>query len=163
MDFQKDYLSRALWIREILLDIEMIKLYENAGIYPMHGESCNDFFRECEYMNLCTLSTDKLTDPLRSEDVIRILDSNHGDFEINLSLNDLIMSQLDKEIQVGNQVTDTRQCNDCMYRRETNVFVLCANPASEYEIAGKVDLHTTGHMIRIQANQCKHHSRKVMP
>lgn len=98
MDFQKDYLSRALWIREILLDIEMIKLYENANIYPMHGESCNAFFRECEYLSICTLSTDKLTDALKTDDVIKIMDMNKGDFEINLSLNDLIMSQLDKEM-----------------------------------------------------------------
>lgn len=98
MDFQKDYLSRALWIREILLDIEMIKLYDGASIYPMHGESCNAFFRECEYLGICTLGTDKLTDPLKTEDVIKIMDNNKSDFEINLSLNDLIMSQLDKEM-----------------------------------------------------------------
>ena len=57
LPFEKSYHSRALWIRELLLDIELIKMYEQASIYPMHGESCYSFFRECEYLNLCTLST----------------------------------------------------------------------------------------------------------
>lgn len=99
MNFQKDYLSRALWIREILLDIECIKMYENAEIYPMHGESCNDFYRECEYMNICTLSTASLTEELNPEQVEKVLSDNTGNFQINLSLSDLIQAQLGKEIE----------------------------------------------------------------
>jgi hypothetical protein len=97
MEFKKDYLSRALWIREILLDIEKIKLFEAASVYPMHGESCNDFYRECEYFNLCTLSTDKLTQPLAPEHEAKILESIETDFEISLTLHDLIESQMQKE------------------------------------------------------------------
>lgn len=99
MDFEKDYLSRALWIREILLDIEMIKLYENAEIYPMHGESCNDFYRECEYMNICTLSTAALATDLTPEGTALIHKSNESNFQINLSLSDLIQAQLHREIE----------------------------------------------------------------
>ncbi len=98
MDFEKDYLARALWIREILLDIEMLKLYEAAEIYPMHGESCNSFFRDCEYLGLCTLSTARLTDALTPEAVATIEANNAADFQINLSLKDLIDAQLKKEI-----------------------------------------------------------------
>ena len=99
MDFEKDYLSRALWIREILLDIEMIKMYENAEIYPMHGESCNDFYRECEYLGTCTLSTGNLVTDLTTEQNEKLLAGNASDFQINLSLSDLIQSQLNKEIE----------------------------------------------------------------
>lgn len=99
MHFEKDYLSRALWIREILLDIDCIKMYEEAEIYPMHGESCNNFFRECEYMNICTLSTDSMTTPLNEEQKQLILDSHDSDFQINLSLTDLIQAQLGKELE----------------------------------------------------------------
>lgn len=97
MDFRKDYLSRALWIREIMLDVEKIKMYEGAGIYPMHGESCNDYYRECEYFNICTLSTDKLTKALEPEHQEKILQSIETDFQIKLTLNDLIQAQLAKE------------------------------------------------------------------
>jgi hypothetical protein len=98
MDFTKDYLSRALWIREILLDIEMIRLYENASIYPQHGESCNDFYRECEYMGICQLSTDKLIRHMTAEQEAEMLAIESADFQINLSLNDLIHSQLNREM-----------------------------------------------------------------
>lgn len=89
LHFNKSYLQRALWIQELLLDIETIKLYEGAGIYPMRGESCYAFYRECEYLNLCTLSIDRLTtpDPLTPE---------QKEYQINLTLADLIDSQLSK-------------------------------------------------------------------
>lgn len=95
LPFTKSYLQRALWIRELLLDIECIKLYENADIYPMHGESCYNFFRECEYMYTCTLSTEKLTDPITPEQEQKILDT-HETYQINLSIEDLIATQLRK-------------------------------------------------------------------
>ena len=86
--FDKSYLSRALWIRELMLDIETIKMYEEAGIFPMYGESCYSFYRECFYLNLCTLSTEVLTEPAGEEKV--------EEFQIELTLQDLIESQLRK-------------------------------------------------------------------
>lgn len=88
--FSKTYLQRALWIRELLLDIETIKLYADADIYPMRGESCFSFFRECEYFNTCTLSTEYLTKKMTSAD----LDTT--DYQINISLADLLDTQLSK-------------------------------------------------------------------
>jgi hypothetical protein len=90
LPFEKSYLQRALWIRELLLDIELIKMYEGAGVYPMHGESCYNFYRECKYYGLCTLSTDSLTDPPPEEAKVE-------EFQIELTLQDLIESQLSKE------------------------------------------------------------------
>jgi hypothetical protein len=92
--FAKSFLQRALWIRELLLDIEMIKMYEEAEIYPMNGEACFDFFRECEYINSCTLSTNLLTKPCTPEEEDKI------DYQIVVSLADLIDSQLSKEVKV---------------------------------------------------------------
>lgn len=88
LDFTKTYLQRALWIQELLLDIETIKMYENVGIYPMRGESCYDFFSECEYLNLCTLSTNYLIKPYNEDG------AKKEEFEIELKLMDLIDSQL---------------------------------------------------------------------
>ena len=48
MQFEKSYLDRALWIRQLLLDIDTIKMYEAASIYPMHGESCTELYRDWE-------------------------------------------------------------------------------------------------------------------
>lgn len=89
--FEKSYLQRALWIKELLLDIEVIKMYEEAGIYPMRGESCYNYYRECEYLGLCTLSTESLTDP-EPEEAYRKVE----EYQIEITLEDLINSQLSK-------------------------------------------------------------------
>ena len=88
--FTKTYLQRALWIRELMLDIEMIKMYEQAGVYPMHGESCFSFFSECEYINSCTMSTEYLTKPATEKDLDSV------EYQVTLSLSDLLNTQLEK-------------------------------------------------------------------
>lgn len=96
LPFTKSYLQRALWIRELLLDVDLIQMYENADCYPMHGESCLPFFRECEYLYTCTLSTEKLTDQITSEQVASIIEKQN-EYQIHITLNDLIETQLKKE------------------------------------------------------------------
>lgn len=96
LPFEKSYYSRALWIRELLLDIETIKMYEEAQIYPMRGESCYSWMRECEYLNLCTLSTERLTSPLSPEDSQK-LEDQLNEFQIHVTLEDLIKAQLAKD------------------------------------------------------------------
>lgn len=90
LPFTKTYLQRALWIKELLLDIETIKLYDAEGIYPMHGESCFDFFRECEYLQTCTLSTEFLTKKMTEAEV------DTEEYQIVITLADLLNSQLGK-------------------------------------------------------------------
>lgn len=94
--FEKSYYLRALWIRELLLDIESIKMYEEAEIYPMHGESCYNYFRECEYMQVCTLSTGHLTTPVTQEAVDK-MEKEISEFQIHVTLNDLIEAQMNKD------------------------------------------------------------------
>lgn len=96
LPFTKSYLQRALWIRELLLDLDIITLYEAAEIYPMRGESCYNFYRECEYLLTCTLATEKLTDPLTVEAKEGIMES-HSKYQIHITLDNLIDSQLKKE------------------------------------------------------------------
>ena len=97
MPFEKSYLDRALWIRSLLLDIEIIKMYEEAGIYPMRGESCNEFYRDCEYFGLCTLSTASITESLSEEEREKIEERLRTEFQINVSIAQLIEAQLSKE------------------------------------------------------------------
>lgn len=90
LPFTKTLLQRALWIRELLLDIETIKMYEAAEVYPMHGESCFSFMRECEYLATCTLSTEYLTKPCTPEE------EDKTEYQISLSLDQLLESQFTK-------------------------------------------------------------------
>jgi len=97
LPFKKSYLQRALWIQELLLDCDTILMYEKAGVYPMRGESCFNFFRECGFLNTCTLSTSLLTTPLSVEAEQKILD-DHSTFHISLDVGDLIEAQIAKSL-----------------------------------------------------------------
>lgn len=96
MDFTKDYLSRALWIKELLLDIETLKMYDSHNIYPMRGESCYDWYRECEYFTLCAMNTERLVPALTDEMVAKIEKDNDEKYQIKLTIDDLIQAQLRK-------------------------------------------------------------------
>ena len=93
--FNKSYLQRALWIQEVILDCEVISLYDKTGVFPMHGESCYAWYRECEYFSVCTLNTHHLTEPITPEQEQAIINSNES-FQIKLTVQDLIHSQLRK-------------------------------------------------------------------
>lgn len=93
LPFSKSYLQRALWIQELLLDCEVITLYENTGVYPMRGESCYSFYRECEYMQTCTLSTDYLVSSLTAEELDKLAEKE-SQYQVVVTVEDLIRSQL---------------------------------------------------------------------
>lgn len=93
VSYNKSYLQRALWIQELLLDVEIIKLYERTGVFPMHGESCvGRYYKECKYLGTCTLSTSHITSEL-SEEYTKKLAEEVYDAEV--SLEDLINTQLE--------------------------------------------------------------------
>jgi hypothetical protein len=93
--FEKSYVQRARWIQELVLDCEILALYESRGVYPMRGESCFDYYRECKYLGLCQMETDKFTEPLTQDGFEKIQKSN-SEYQIQISLDDLIHAQLHK-------------------------------------------------------------------
>lgn len=109
-DFTKSYIQRALWIREILLEKEKIQMYEAAGVYPMHGESCFNWYRECKFLNLCTMSTARLVRPftdLTPPEVAAVMEDD-GRYMVELTVEQLIDNQLAKATHVTlEQVTQT--------------------------------------------------------
>jgi hypothetical protein len=109
LKFTKTYLQRATWIQELLLDVETIKLYQKTGVYPMRGESCMDFYRDCEYLNQCTLSTNLITSPFNPAVVI-----DDKVYDVELSLEDLIEGQMKKVIPIREEVEALPQDGDTM-------------------------------------------------
>jgi len=95
LPFKKSLLQRALWLQELLIDTQMIELYESYDTYPMHGENCFDFFRECEYLSLCTLSTERLTKPLTTKIVDKIAEAEKG-YDFTVDFYDLVAAQISK-------------------------------------------------------------------
>lgn len=95
LEFTKSFVQRARWIQELVLDADLIARYDERDMYPMHGESCYSYFRECAYMNLCQMETSRLTSPIREDEIQGIEDKN-STYQINITLDDLIQSQLQK-------------------------------------------------------------------
>lgn len=56
INFIKNHTERALWMKNILIDKKHIIQYATDGHFPMHGESCYDFFRQCPFFDTCTLN-----------------------------------------------------------------------------------------------------------
>lgn len=60
--FPKTYMQRALWLRDRIWDNEqisnLIEAESSYGIWPMQGEHCVSFGKECAYMNSCHLQTE---------------------------------------------------------------------------------------------------------
>lgn len=96
LKFIKSHTQKALWIQELLLDIEMIKLYETTGVYPMYGHSCYDFYRECEFLSSCNLSTKYLVNAQTAADTGETNSTYTGEYNIKLTVIDLIAGQLAK-------------------------------------------------------------------
>ena len=95
LPFTKSLLQRALWLQELLIDCKRVELYESFGSYPMHGESCFDFFRECEYLGLCTLSTDSFTKKLTTK-MIAAIEKDQERYQFVVDFHDLVAAQIAK-------------------------------------------------------------------
>ena len=93
MEFTKTYLQRAEWIHSFLLDVEIIKMYHSQNFWPQNGASCFNFFRECEHFQTCGMSLERQVRPeswtMESQD--------ENEYQIELSLMDLIETQLERE------------------------------------------------------------------
>lgn len=95
LPFKKSLLQRALWLQELLIDTQMIELYESYQTYPMHGEACYDFFRDCEYLSLCTLTTENLTKPL-TQQLLDKIEEDTEKYDFNVDFYKLVEAQIAK-------------------------------------------------------------------
>jgi len=93
LPFAKTLLQRAQWIQQLILDIELIKMYEGLQIYPMYGESCYNYYSPCEYFGICNMNTQFLIKELSNKHIEQI---NSETFTVNLTLQDLIATQMEK-------------------------------------------------------------------
>lgn len=87
-DFTKTLSQRAEWIQDILFDVEMVKMYDETGIYPRRGESCFNFFRQCQYFQTCTMSVERLAKEYHPDM------ADNKEYDISVTIEELIDSQL---------------------------------------------------------------------
>lgn len=58
--FTKTYRDKAEFLLSIQDDADLIDRYESIGYYPQRGESCNDFFSACPFLDCCYESNEVL-------------------------------------------------------------------------------------------------------
>jgi hypothetical protein len=85
-EFTKSRSMRAGWINTILLDIQRVNIYKEAGYWPKRGGSCFDYFRPCEFYDICDLGFEHFNkkgdfDIVSKED----LDKHKFDFQFKIS------------------------------------------------------------------------------
>lgn len=83
--FPKTYTQRALWVRDRLWDQQILDTLAaqetNHGIWPMNGNNCVSWNRDCEFMGICHMNTEGLVQPLRESD---LTEDKEYQFEFNV-------------------------------------------------------------------------------
>ncbi len=95
--FTKTIVQKAEWLGSIMIDIDKIKLYERAKLWPKNGASCFAYFQPCKYFNMCQLSDQLLIKPLTEARKQEILKDNEETYTIKASLNELLDTQLERK------------------------------------------------------------------
>lgn len=84
LPFLKTRTQRASFIKETLMDCVVMEFYKEQNYYPMRGESCYSFFRQCEFFGVCQLKS--LQDRVGELGIIEEGEAVQGvDVEIKLS------------------------------------------------------------------------------
>ena len=96
MTFGKSLLQRALWLQELYVETRKLILYHELGTFPIHGESCYSWYRECEYLGLCQMDTAHLTKQLTTKVVEEVeKKEGKGAYMFEVSFSDLVSRQLE--------------------------------------------------------------------
>jgi hypothetical protein len=90
MPFVKTYLQRAQWIKNVMMDIEKIQMYDRNDFWPMHGENCVRFYRPCDYYDVCTMSDKNLFGEI---DKIPVNKDEGVEYQFDLHVLDLLEAQ----------------------------------------------------------------------
>ena len=91
--FTKNNSQRARWLSNLIHDIQHISEYVENEHFPMHGESCYDYFRPCEYFGLCEMSDKSLIGPI---DKVKVLVDDDSRYSFKFDMMDLVKAQQEK-------------------------------------------------------------------
>lgn len=91
LPFTKNNTHRAKWIKNILIDKQHIIQFAEDDFFPMHGEHCFSFFRQCPYFGTCEFKTELL---VGKSPEVRVEKASKYDYHFKLS--DIIENQLAK-------------------------------------------------------------------
>ena len=96
LPFEKSANQRARWLTELIEDTKMIQLYESFEVYPMRGHECYSFYKECQYLGLCTMSTEHITKKLTVADYKKLMEAEDKAYDFDIDFYDLIDTQISR-------------------------------------------------------------------
>ena len=95
--FQLDYLDRAMWIRDLMIDVNILEfVYADLDEWPKHGEACAGYgMKSCQFLQHCTMQTENLVDvSLFDYDTDAMdIEGERDKWEIHVTLDELINAQ----------------------------------------------------------------------
>jgi hypothetical protein len=95
--FPKSFTQRAVWLQSLVMDAEIIEMYESSGVFPPNGNNCFSYNRECYYFTQCEMSTALLTKPFTDQMQSDIL-AERQTYQIQVTIQDLIESQVNRSV-----------------------------------------------------------------
>lgn len=88
-DFPKTFRQRVQFLQDLMWEkktvTDMVNFYGDRGIWPQHGESCTNFGRDCDYMDLCGTDTSRLVTPLTENQLVE-----NKEYQFNFTLEELL-------------------------------------------------------------------------
>lgn len=57
LPFVKSRQQRANWLLQLRMDCSILTLFRETDHFPTHGESCYNFFRQCEFFGICEIKS----------------------------------------------------------------------------------------------------------
>jgi hypothetical protein len=88
-DFPKTFRQRVQWLQHLIWDkkqiSDMVAFYGNDGVWQTMGESCTDFGRDCDFMDICGMETDRITTPLTQNQI-----SEDKEYQFEFTIEELV-------------------------------------------------------------------------
>lgn len=88
-EFPKTFRQRVQWLQDLMWDkkqvVDMVAFYGNDGIWQVRGESCMNFGRPCDYMDMCGMETARLVAPLLESQL-----TEDKEYQFNFTIQELI-------------------------------------------------------------------------
>lgn len=91
--FKKNALQRARWIKNVLVDKKHVIEFCEDDYFPIHGEHCFSFFRQCPYLGTCEMDNKYI---VGSAELIEERAEEESKYDYHFKLTDIITRQLTK-------------------------------------------------------------------
>lgn len=60
--FTRPLTERAEWLASLMFDVQIVAMYNEAGVWPKRGTACRTYKRDCEFYGVCDLTHMKKPD-----------------------------------------------------------------------------------------------------